>query len=126
ATSFGCEPFESQDGISDAAERKCPIFLRFRGHDPHFASCSGGLTVAENVKSEVPGIYYETKDGSWQVCPWDEPEQDAALVFYVHRESQGCLEMALAGFSGRSTRLLAKTLANRAQDFWPPVYRSHG
>jgi len=48
------------------------------------------------------------------------------MVFYVHRESQGWLEMALGGFSGRATRLLAKTLATRAEDFWPPVYSAHG
>jgi hypothetical protein len=126
AHAFGGEPFVSQDGIAKVADRCCPIFLRYRSHDPHFPSCSGGLQLAEDTPTERPGIYYETKDGSWQLCQWDEPEQDAAFVFFIHRESQGCLEMVLAGFSGRSTRLLAKTLATRAQDFWPPVFRSHG
>jgi hypothetical protein len=126
AASFGSEPYVSQDEIPTASERRCPIYFRFRQHDPHFGSCSGGLNLAKDTPTERPGIYYETKEGSWELCEWDEPEQDAALVFYVHRESQGCLEMALAGFSGRSTRLLAKTLATRAQDLWPPVYRSHG
>jgi hypothetical protein len=30
--------------------------------------------------------------------------------------------MVLSGFSGRATRLLARTLAHRAEDFWPPVF----
>ena len=47
-------------------------------------------------------------------------------MFYVHRESQGRLEMVLGGFSGRATRLLARALATRAEDFWPPVYEMQG
>ncbi len=126
AETFGCEPFRSQDGVPTVDDRSCPIFMRYREHDPHHESCSGGLQLAANKPSSKPGIYYETKDGSWKVCEWDEQERDAAFVFYIHRESQGRLEMALAGFSGRSTRLLAKTLASRAQDFWPPIYDAHG
>ena len=34
--------------------------------------------------------------------------------------------MALGGFSGRATRLLAKFLATRAEELWPPVYNDHG
>jgi hypothetical protein len=34
--------------------------------------------------------------------------------------------MVLGGYSGRATRLLAKTLASRAEDFWPPIYSRHG
>ena len=48
--------------------------------------------------------------------------KDAALVFYIFRESLGRLDMVLSGFSGRATRLLARTLAHRAEDFWPPVF----
>jgi hypothetical protein len=49
--------------------------------------------------------------------------QDAALVFYDFREPPGRLEMVVSGFSGRATRLLAKTLAARREEFWPPVYQ---
>jgi hypothetical protein len=48
------------------------------------------------------------------------------MVFYIHRESLGRLEMVLAGFSGRATRLLARALATRAQDFWPPNFEGQG
>ena len=34
--------------------------------------------------------------------------------------------MAMGGFSGRGTRLLASTLARRGEDFWPPVYEGQG
>jgi hypothetical protein len=47
-------------------------------------------------------------------------------VFYIHREPQGRLEMAMGGFSGRSTRLLAKFLAGRAEELWPPVFSGEG
>ena len=32
--------------------------------------------------------------------------------------------MALGGFSGRSTRLLSKFLATRAEELWPPVFQT--
>ena len=34
--------------------------------------------------------------------------------------------MVLGGFSGRATRLLARSLATRAEDFWPAEYQMHG
>ena len=47
-------------------------------------------------------------------------------MFFVHRESQGRLEMVLGGFSGLATRLLARSLSMRAEDFWPPQYQHQG
>ncbi len=46
-------------------------------------------------------------------------------MFYIFRESLGRLEMVLSGFSGRATRLLARTLAHRAEDFWPPTFHEN-
>lgn len=126
ASAFGCEPFQSQDDIDDPRQRGCPFFLRYRGTDPHPASCSAGLKLGANHAAASPGYYFETAKGKWQYCGWDQPEHDTALVFYIHRESQGRLEMVLSGFSGRATRLLAKTLGARAEGFWPPVYSKHG
>ena len=59
-------------------------------------------------------------------CGSGKPREEVAFVFYIHRESQGRLEMVLGGFSGKATRLLARALATRAEDFWPPVYESQG
>lgn len=126
ASSFGCEPFVSQDSIAAADKRSCPIFLRYRDDDPHFTSCFGGTRLAKNQTSAKPGIYYEKPDGSWDCCAWEANKSDAAFVIYVHRESQGRMEMALGGFSGRATRMLARLLARRSDEFWPPVYSDEG
>jgi hypothetical protein len=83
------------------------------------------VRLAQSCATSTPGIYFEKPDGNWECCGWG-PKEDAAFVFYVHRESQGRLEMALGGFSGRATRLLAGLLARRGEDFWPPVYADEG
>ncbi len=126
AEAFGCEPFQSQDDCKKPEDRACPFFLRFRSDDPHPDSCTGGMRLSDGDTSSAPGFYFETADRTWQYCGWDQPEHDTALVFYIHREAQGRTEMVLGGFSGRATRLLAKTLASRAEKFWPPVYSRHG
>jgi hypothetical protein len=126
SSAFGDEPFRSQDGTAVAAKRHCPIFIRYRDNDPQFPSCFGGLKLGRGQTSTKPGIYYEKSDGDWDVCEWDDKKHDAAFVFYIHRESQGRMEMALGGFSGRATRLLARLLARRGDEFWPPVYADEG
>ena len=123
---FGAEPFESQDNVDVATERKCPIFMRYRDEDPHPPSCFGGTNLSKSDKKLKPGIYFEDGSGKWVQGGVEEPGQTSALVFYIHRESQGRLEMILAGFSGRATRYLARALATRAEDFWPPNYNMHG
>ena len=124
--SFNCEPFVSQDGIEKAADRSLPFYIRYRDHDPHPASCVGGTNLSKDVKDEGPGIYYEDETGKWVCCKSDSPKEEVAFVYYVHRESQGRLEMVLGGFSGRATRLLARALATRAEDFWPPICQTQG
>ncbi len=126
ATAFGCDPFTSQDGVAKPADRSCPVFFRYRETDPHPASCVGGLSLSEGQKNLEPGIYYETAAGDWVPANSGKKSQHVAMVFYIHRESQGRLEMALGGFSGRATRLLARALATRAEDFWPPTYEGQG
>lgn len=125
AEAFGCESF-MPDEVAESSSRRCPIFLRYRATDPHPPSCAGGLKLSANDDRSAPGIYFEREAGDWEYCGWDEPTHDTALVFYVHREAQGRLEMVLGGFSGRATRLLARTLASRAEEFWPPIYSKHG
>jgi hypothetical protein len=126
ANAFGAEPFVPQDDCAQPTDRSCPFFIRYRESDPHPPSCVGGLKLSKSGKKQAAGIYYEDADGQWQLANPDGPNQDAAMVFYIHRESQGRLEMALGGFSGRATRLLARSLATRAQDYWPPVYAGQG
>jgi hypothetical protein len=127
SSAFGCEPFESQDGFAAAEKRSCPIFLRYRDNDPQPPSCCGGIRLAARGQpSKDPGIYYETAGGDWAHVAWTADTSDAAFVFYIHRESQGHMEMAVGGFSGRATRLLARLLARRGDEFWPPVYEGQG
>jgi len=127
ANTFGVPAFKSEDGIADVKDRTCPFFLRYRQDRlPHPPSLQGGTEIAANLKSDVAGIYYEKKDGSWACCKWDEKKSESAIVFYTYREAQGRLEMVLGGFTGRGTRLLSRTLANQADSFWPPTYQGHG
>ena len=124
--SFNCDPFVSQDDVEVASDRAIPFFMRYRGHDPHSPSCVAGLNLSKKDKDMEPGLYHETADGSWTRVGSNNPKEEVAFVFYLHRESQGRLEMVLGGFSGRATRLLARALATRAEDFWPPVYQMQG
>lgn len=127
ANAFGCDAFTSQDNIASAADRSCPFFFRYRDTDPHPASCIGGLSLSAGEKNLEPGIYYENEQGKWiNANSGKKKSPHVALVFYVYRESQGRLEMALGGFSGRATRLLARALATRAEDFWPPIFVGQG
>lgn len=123
---FGCEPFVSQDGIQSAAQRSCPFFFRYRDDDPHPPSCMAGLSLDAAGKKLTPGIYLMQPDGKWVLGGGEGPLRDTALVFYIYRESQGRLEMVLAGFSGRATRFLARNLSQNAQAYWPPVYDEQG
>ena len=126
ANAFGCEPFVPQVKQPVAARRRCPFYFFYRPNDPQVPSCCGGMDLSQDQTSNRPGIYYEQANGKWDLCPWDENAQDAAFVFYIHRESQGRLEMVVGGYSGRATRLLARMLARRGEEFWPPVYSDFG
>ena len=123
---FSCEPFVSQDEVEDPAERAIPFYLRYRDNDPQVASCVGGWQLSQGGGTEKPGIYYENDKGDWVPCSASGSKEEVAFVFYVHRESQGRLEMVMGGFSGKATRLLARALATRAEDFWPPQYEAQG
>jgi hypothetical protein len=122
---FGCDPFVSQDDVKTAKERSCPFFLRYRDSDPHPPAASAGMRLSKTEKADQPGLYYEQANGSWAFAGGATRGQDAALVFYIYRESLGRLEMILSGFSGRATRLLARTLAHQAEVFWPPIYHEN-
>ena len=105
---------------------RCPSFLRYRDRDPHPNSCVGGLRLSASSHETSPGIYFEDANGKWVQYTADKPNEEVGFVFFIHRESQGRLEMVLGGFSGRATRLLARSLSMRAEDFWPPQYQSQG
>jgi len=121
---FGCTPFVTEDDVDDVSARSCPFFLRYREKDPKPEGASAGMRLSKNEDAPEPGFYYEKDDGTWGYG--GGKDNDTALVFYLFREALGRLDMVLSGFSGRATRLLAKTLANRGEEFWPPVYDQGG
>ena len=124
ADAFGCTPFVTEDDVDDVSARSCPFFLRYRKNDPQPDGASAGLRLSKNEDAPEPGFYYEKDDGTWQYA--GGAGQDTALVYYLFREALGRLDMVLSGFSGRATRLLAKTIAIRGEEFWPPVYEEGG
>ncbi len=124
ADAFGYTPFVTEDDIDDVSARTCPFFLRYRDKDPKPDAASAGIRLSKNEDAPEPGFYYEKNDGTWAYAGGDN--RDSALVFYLFREALGRLDMVLSGFSGRATRLLAKTLAIRGEEFWPPVYEEGG
>lgn len=124
ADAFGCTPFVTEDDVDDTSARACPFFLRYRDNDPKPDAASAGTRLSKNEDAPHPGFYYEKDDGTWVWAGGNG--KDTALVFYLFREPLGRLDMVLSGFSGRATRLLAKTLANRGDEFWPPVYEAGG
>ncbi|TWT30053.1 helix-turn-helix domain-containing protein [Blastopirellula retiformator] len=127
ASIFNCEPYISQDEVEKPSDRAVPIYLRHREKNvEHPESCSGGKRLSKTETPETPGFYYETADGSWKCAKWDETTYEPAYVLYAYHESQGRLEMSLGGYSGRGTRLLAKTLSSRPEELWPPVYTTGG
>ena len=123
---FNCDAFVSEDTVEQSTQRSLPFFLRYRDNDPHPPSCMAGMNLSKAESNLKEGIYYEDAQGKWIRCGSDNPKEDVAFVFYIHRESQGRLEMVLGGFSGRATQLLARALATRAEDFWPPIYSMQG
>lgn len=121
---FGCTPFVTEDDVDDVSARSCPFFLRYRDNDPKPDGASSGMRLSKNEDAPHPGFYYEMDNGTWAFA--GDNGKDTALVFYLFREALGRLDMVLSGFSGRATRLLAKTLAIRGEEFWPPVYEENG
>ncbi len=124
ADAFGCTPFVTEDDVDDVSARSCPFFLRYRDNDPQPGGAAAGMRLSKNEDAPEPGFYYEKDDGTWAYAGGND--KDTALVFYLFREALGRLDMVLSGFSGRATRLLAKTLAIRGEEFWPPVYEQDG
>ncbi len=98
--------------------------MRYRDKDPKPDGASAGTRLSKNEDAPKPGFYYEKDDQTWTWA--GGAGKDQALVFYIFREPLGRLDMVLSGFSGRATRLLAKTLAVRGEEFWPPIYESGG
>ena len=64
ADTFSAVPFQSEDDIAFAKDRRCPFFLRFRDSDPHPPCASAGVRLSKSEEAKDAGIYYEQADGT--------------------------------------------------------------
>lgn len=103
-----------------AAERKVPIFVRYRSRDPQPSSCFGGLRLSNDVPSDEAGIYYERADGSWICLPCDDKQRDVGVVAYTRQVQENLVSVVCSGFSSRATHYLTTMLKELIDRFWPP------
>jgi hypothetical protein len=121
----GLRAFRNEDRVNQPRDRGCPFVMVVRKDDPKPPSNSCGLKLSREDVGKGPGVYYEMEAGRWEYARCGE-NHDVAIVFYrLDRVNQN-LEMVLGGFSGYSTRLLARLLREEGYDlFWPPSYSSN-
>jgi hypothetical protein len=119
---FNATPFCSQDEVAVPADRACPFYFRYRNEGPTPESACGGLQLACNYETDEPGIYYETKDGTWNHCPFEAGKSDVAFVLFARYSNVDKLHVACGGFSGTATRMLAKCFNEVATSLWPPQF----
>ncbi|MDY0167779.1 MAG: helix-turn-helix transcriptional regulator [Thermoguttaceae bacterium] len=121
ADAFGAEPFAPQPKTRRLPQRPVPLYFRYRENDPDIKSVFGGRELPLRGASGRAGIAYEVDVDRWEFCPVSDTE-DVAVVFYVCRPTEGTVELALAGFSGRATGCIALGLPSLAHQLWPPNY----
>lgn len=118
ANLFGCTAFEAPVG-----RPRVPFFFVYRPGDHHTPSCFGGLRNPFNrSEADTPGLHYLQSlrgGGRWKVRPFKD-RSDGGLVIIVQDRETRAIELAIAGFSGRSTEALGRQLISSAGDFWPP------
>ncbi len=131
AKAFSAEPFVSQDDVAKPSDRRCPMVFRFRERkderwerDPQPPSCCGGLRLAARTPAPRCGIYYETKTGRWEACPWEPASDDVAFLFYAYRPGSVQVEVACGGFSARATRKLTLKLDEITEQLGKPQFIS--
>ncbi len=124
AQAFNARPFEPQPKIRSSdqlRQRPVPLYFRYRAKDPNVDSAFGGHNLPLVAARGRAGVAYETEGGIWDFCPISDTE-DVAVVFYRCGLTEGTLELALAGFSGRATGCVALGLPNLVHQLWPPNY----
>lgn len=122
---FGCKPFCSYKG-----EKVVPFYLQHRTGDYAIESCFGGLSNPPGRRGKkTPGIYYLDRDENWKLCPWVQNKEGAGIIITQWDSGTQRLEMAVFGFSGRSTDALGNQLAKTDvphSQFWPPKANIRG
>ena len=110
---FNCKPF-----VSPIEEFKVPFYITYRKFDRPVPSCFGGQ-VNPPVKSDITGhgTFYLDENFEWQFLQWQRKKSDAGIVIII-REAEN-VEMAVFGFSGRTTNAIGNALIHKSEKFWP-------
>jgi hypothetical protein len=124
ATTFGADPFVSQDQVARAKDRRCPIMFRYRHADPQPPACCGGVQVAADTAAPQAGLYYEVDKGKWECCPSITESSDAAFLFYAYRPNLAQVDVACGGFSSRATNCLTERLDQIIPEMGEPQFVS--
>ena len=113
ANLFGCSPFTPV-----SSRPKVPLYLRYRTYDRPVPSCFGGRDIPPGAERKNKcGIWFLNKNGGWQLHEWEKNERDSGAVITVR--SADAMQIALFGFSGRSTNAICNELIQRPENFWP-------
>jgi hypothetical protein len=124
ANLFGCTPFQTP-----ADGPRVPFFFVYRPGDHQTPSCFGGpRNPFYRRQTDTPGLHYLSSlrgGGHWRVRPWDQDRSDGGLVITVQNHATRAIELAVAGFSGRTTEALGRQLISNGDRFWPPKVQTN-
>jgi len=119
---FNCEPFCPQN-----RQARVPFYQVYRESDRKVPSCFGGMKNPWCRKSAtVAGIHYLDDKGNWTSCQWKENKQDAGVIIELYDPGTKSLEIALFGFSGRTTEAVGNQFFQNKDRFWPPPVQFKG
>lgn len=124
ANLFGAQPFSP---VARDAEQRVPFYLHYHDSGRPVESCFGGQRRVPGWKGRAEaGTYWRNERGEWQSFPWKHHEQDAGLVIVIYYPGTKALHLAVFGYSGRGTALVAKKLCRDPTQFWEPQAKGSG
>lgn len=129
---FGCEPFSH---TTEQKSAHVPIFTVYRKDDRKIRSCFGGVEnpFTNQKNASIPGIHYLDKGNKWAHIKWEEYDidsgktiKDAGMIITMKNNRTRAIQIAIFGFSGRSTGAIADQFVIRKDEFWPPYVEVRG
>jgi transcriptional regulator with XRE-family HTH domain len=120
---FRCpKPFSAPE-----SKPRVPFWLQYRSPDLAVTSVCGGMKPPRGFRGKSePGTYFVDEGGQWRLCRYIEDRQDAGIVIIASDPGTEVVEIALFGFSGRSTEALGDYLISHSAHFWPLRVEAHG
>lgn len=105
--------------FTPTGEPKVPFYLVPRDTDGQFISCFGGANPPNVIeRSHAPGIHYPRGKLWNNSIEWIEEHQDAGVVLLRHFPAADVLDVAIFGFSGIGTYLVAKDFVDNGDAYW--------